>query len=233
MVAAIAGVDPPTGGAHGGLQAGTNPPNLAETFFARNGTTIYTFNPRTVAWRTATTTAPALLVRAHHAVVLAQDGVAAYGFNLWSDVWSTQPLQAPYSTGAGQVEAAYVTDGVNLYAYAGVGQLSTTAEFPDFYRAPTLGSRFQLEAAGEPGSQVFIGVALAAGSVPLPFGTLLLDPASLAILAQVAIPASGLFTLALQIPTAPAFSGLTPHFQAAILGPAGPYLTNSVFPTIY
>jgi hypothetical protein len=213
--------------------AGSSPPNLAETFFARQGNTIYTFNPRTSAWRTATTSAPATLIRAHHAVVLAHDGLTAYGFNIWSDTWTAQPLSAPYSNGGGQVEAAWVTDGVRLYAYGGLGQLNTITEFPDFYRAPTLGSLFRLEVGGEPGAQVIIGVALAPGFVSLPIGTLLLDPSTMAIFAQAAIPPGGVFGLLLQIPLDPLLSGFTPHFQAAILGPTGPYLTNSVFPTIY
>jgi hypothetical protein len=39
--------------------------------------------------------------------------------------------------------------------------------------------------------------------------------------------------LTFPIPADPSLSGLTPHFQAAIAGPAGVYLTNSVFPTIF
>jgi hypothetical protein len=214
-------------------QAGSSPPNLAETFFARQGTTIYAFNPRTVAWRTATTTAPATLVRAHHAVILAQDGAAAYAFNLWSDQWSIQPLAAPYSNGGGQVTAAWVTDGINVHPYAGLGQLNTINEFPDFYRVPSLGSLLRLEVAGEPGAPSVMAFALAPGFVPLPFGTLLIDPATLGLLVQAAIPPSGLFALTLQIPMDPTLSGFTPYFQAAVFGPLGVYLTNSVFPTIY
>ena len=145
---------------------GTSPPNLAETFFARCGTTIYTFNPRTEAWRTATTTAPATLVRAHHAVVLAQDGTSAYGFSIWDDRWTSIALLAPYANGGGQVQAAWVTDGLGVYAYGGVGQMAMITEFPDFYRAATLGSRFRLEVSGEPGASTLLAVSLAAASIP-------------------------------------------------------------------
>jgi hypothetical protein len=216
------------------VTAGTSPPNLAETFFSRAGTTIYTFNPRTEAWRTATTGAPATLVRAHHAVVLAHDGSSAYGFNIWDDQWTSVPLQAPYLNGAGQVQAAWVTDGIGTYAYGGFGQTAMISEFPDFYRVTTLGSRFMLEVAGEPGASMLLAISAAGASIPVPpFGTLLLDPASLGFLAQAAIPPDGVFALTLQIPTDPGLSGMTPHLQAAIAGPSGVYLTNSVFPTIY
>lgn len=214
--------------------AGTSPPNLAETFFARQGTMIYAFNPRTSAWRTATTTNPASLVRAHHCAILAQDGASVWGFNIWSDTWSGQSLQAAYLNGGGQVESGWATDGVRIFGYGGVGQLNTITEFPDLYRASTLGSLFRLEVNGEPNALALVAFAFGPASVPVPpYGTLLLDPATLAILAQAAIPAGGVFTLTLQIPNDPGLSGVTPHFQAGIYGPSGLYLTNSVFPTIY
>jgi hypothetical protein len=214
--------------------AGTSPPALAETFFGRAGTTLYTFNPRTGAWRTTTTTAAATLVRAHHSVVVAQDGLAAYAFDLWSDRWTTQPLQAPYSNGGGQVQAAWVTDGVGVHAYGGMGQLAMSGEFPDFYRATTIGSRLALQIAGETGAWMLLGVSLVPATIPVPpAGTLFLDPASIVLIVNGSIAGSGIFELGIQLPADPALSGLTPHFQAAIAGPAGLYLTNSVFPTIY
>ena len=66
-----------------------------------------------------------------------------------------------------------------------------------------------------------------------PSGTLLLDPATLMILVQSAIPSNGVFSLTMQIPNDPGLSGITVYFQAAIIGLSGLYLTNSVFPTIY
>jgi hypothetical protein len=81
---------------------------------------------------------------------------------------------------------------------------------------------------------MMLAFSFGGASIPLPpFGTLLLDPAMLALLVQAAMPGNGIFSLTLQIPLDPALTGVTPHYQAAILGPSGLYLTNSVFPTIY
>ncbi len=213
--------------------AGSSPPNLAETFCARQGTTLHAFNPRTSAWRSTITAAPATIVRAHHAAILAQDGAHVYGFNLWSDEWASQTLQGPYVAGSAQVESAYASDGARIYAYAGLGQMNTLAEFPDFYRVPTLGSLFRFEVAGEPGAAAIIGLALGPAEIPIAFGTLLLDPASLSILAQASVPPAGLLSFTMQIPLDPALRGLTPHLQAALVDVGGAYLTNSIFSTIY
>jgi hypothetical protein len=125
-----------------------------------------------------------------------------------------------------------VDDGVHVHAYGGVGQVSVLTGYPDLYRATTQGGLFRLEVCGEPGSPVILALALAGASIALPpYGTMLLDPGTTAILAHAGIPGSGIFSLSLQVPFGA--GGLTPHFQAAIAGPSGLYLTNSVFPTIH
>ena len=121
--------------------------------------------------------------------MLAQDGAAAYGFSIWEDRWTSVTLQAPYTTGGGNVASAWATDGSRVYGYGGIGQLGTITEFPDFYRATTLGCLFRLEVSGEPSSPLIIGFSFAPASIPVPpYGTLLIDPSTLGILAQAAIP---------------------------------------------
>src|SRR5262249_45231845 len=149
--------------------------------------------PRMESWRLATTAAPATLVRAHHAVVIAQDGSNVWGFSIWDDRWTSVALQGSWSAGGGQVESGWASDGSRVYGYGGVGQASAITEFPDFYRVSTQGSLFRVEVTGEPGSPMLLGVSLAGASIPTPYGLLLIDPASMLLVADTPIPAGGVF----------------------------------------
>lgn len=225
-------VTPPLGFA----QAGASPPQLAETFVAQGGNTLYAFNPLTEAWRSVATNAPASLRRAHHHVILCGDGTQAYAFSNWTDRWATAPVALPLNSSNSntQVQAAYARDAANVYAYSGVGQLGLMPEFPHYYRSATLGSPFRLDLAAEPGAACLLAIAPAGAELPLgSAGTLRLDLGTMNLLAQAAVPASGSFALLMQIPDDPSLRGLELHFQAACINPQGVlYLTNAVVATM-
>jgi hypothetical protein len=203
------------------------------TFCARAGTTLYSFNPKTVAWRSTDTFAPAVSIATYYGSLIANDGAAAYGFSHFTDRWSAIPLTGPVVSSGVQIQAAVVRESNVVRGYSGLGQMSTTGEYPFFWRTASQGGRLRIELAAEPGMEAFIALSPVAADIPTPYGTLFIDPAAMLLLAQPTLPASGLFTLSLQIPVAPGFSGTEIHFQAAVLGPPGLYLTNSALSTVY
>jgi hypothetical protein len=101
---------------------------------------------------------------------------------------------------------------------------------------PALGQTVALYTTGLPGD--LFGVFLAAGTAALPlppFGTLLLDPATLTALGAGAVPANGTAATPLPVPNLAALVGLTVHFQALVGAnlPAGVgALTNRASMTI-
>ncbi len=207
---------------------GSCPPGTPETIFLRSGNTLLTFNPRTEAWRSVTTMQPATLVRAHYQAILAQDGSNAYAFSIWNDRWSVEPLATGYVGGTAQVQAAYVNDGTWIHAYGGFGQLSLLGEYPDFYRAATSGMPLRQDITGEPGSLVLLAASIGAADINLPFGTLRIDPTAMVQLMLASLPNSGVMSYTFPVPDV--LPGTEWFFQAAIFGPSGLYLTNSVFP---
>lgn len=213
------------------VTVGTNPPNTPETIWLRAGNTMWTFNPRTEAWRSVTTAAPASLIRAHYQVILAQDGTNAYGFDIWNDAWSVEPLIGGYVGGSGQVQSGYVNDGTVIHAYGGFGALAMLGEFPDFYRAATAGMPLRHDVLADPGTFVVLLASVAPAYAVLPFGTLLIDPNVMATLMIATAPPSGVLTHTMFVPSGA--TGTEWFFQALVLGgPSGLYLTNSTFPLL-
>lgn len=207
---------------------------LSGTLVARSGTMLYAFNPKTDRFRSTTTTGLADNFQGHTGALVLRDAVNAYGFSNFRDGWSSVPLAGPVTIAQIQTHNAILFDGSYARFFAGTGQIVTTGEFPDFWRAMTRGGRFQLNVAGEGNAPLVLAVSLDAAEIPLgPPGTLLLDPTSLLILLQGQLPSSGSLGLALLIPDDPSFHGAEFHFQAFIAGPMGGYLTSSAIATIF
>lgn len=108
---------------------------------------------------------------------------------------------------------------------------------PNFLRqvhaptVPTRGATYTVEFHTRPGVTSTVGafVALGSGSLPVgPFGTLRLDPGTLAILAVQNVATSPL-VFSWSIPNIPALAGTALHYQSCVLDPvAGPGLSNMI-----
>lgn len=208
---------------------GTNNPKLEQTFLARSGLHIWAFNPRTDKWREVVTAAPATAFSGNSSALIAMDGVKAYGFSNWSDRWSVEPLAGPPVKYATQVQSAWVDDGASVHVYSAVGQMSTSNDYPEYWRAASLGTRVRVDLAAEPGSIGVLALGLTPAEIPLGVhGTLLIDPALMFLLGMPTLPQVGTFGLRLQVPLDPAFSGLDLFFQSFVVLPTTFYLTNAI-----
>ena len=70
---------------------------------------------------------------------------------------------------------------------------------------------------GPPAAPWFLAVSPAQAEIPLaPFGTLLLDPAHLLVLASGVLPAAGEVVVAPMVPPNPALLGAQHHWQALV-----------------
>lgn len=197
----------------------------------RTGQDLHTFNHRSGEWRSITAAAPILTTKNHWGAAVLQDGVNAYAFGVFNDRWSTMPISGAAVVNA-QVESASVFDGSQVYGYTAFGQLVSSADYPEYFRAIGVGGRMRLDLAGEANSLAILVLGFAPASIPTGFGTLLIDPTNLILFAQLPLSAAGQLDLTLAVPESPAYSGLDAHFQAALLGPNGLYLTNSVIARI-
>ncbi len=208
---------------------GTSRPLLEMTVVAKSGNQLWAFNSRTQAWRATTTSAPATMFQGNNTALILSDGSRAYGFSSWSDRWSSVPLAGPVVRSSAQVQSAYVDDGTSVHAYSGIGETSTSHDYPEYWRAASQGARMRIDVAGTPDALGLLLAAPAPASIPIPgLGTLLLDPLTLVVLATPILPPNGIYGLTLQVPVSPGLSGLDLHFQSALLSPPNPYLTNSV-----
>jgi dienelactone hydrolase len=97
-----------------------------------------------------------------------------------------------------------------------LAQVSVEVETPDVWQvgAAAIGQSTRISMAAEPG---IASIFAAAGtySVATPFGTLLLDPATLAIAQTGTIAADRLLSITLSVPNTPALIGARVYFQAA------------------
>jgi hypothetical protein len=208
---------------------GTNRPLLEMTLVARAGLNLWAFNPRTMAWRAATTATPATTFLGNNSALILTDSKKAYGFGHWTDRWSAVDLSGPVVRSGIQVQSGYVDDGTWLHAFTAIGQVSTSHDYPNHWKAATLGARVRVDLAAEPRSSAILMTSLRGASIPLPpIGTLLLDPAFLVVVAAPQLAENGLFGFNLQVPLDPLFSGLDLHFQAAVFASSSLYLTNAI-----
>lgn len=210
---------------------GSSRPLLEMTFVAQSGNTLYAFNERTQAWRSTTTSAPITEFQGNNTAFITLDGKNAYGFGNWSDRWSSIALTStPVTKATAQVQSAYIHEGNFVHAFSGIGQTSTSHDYPEYWRAATQGARIQVDLAAEPEALGVLALSLREANIPLPpNGTLLIDPAVMLILSMPTLPPNGIFNLGLQVPEVPALSGLDLHLQSAVFPATQPfYLTNAI-----
>ncbi|HYC77837.1 MAG TPA: hypothetical protein VEI02_09435 [Planctomycetota bacterium] len=203
---------------------------------ARAGNALHVFNPRTRAWRTQATVGPAGPTSVKYEIAIAVDaaGAAAYGYSHATDRWTSTPLAGVPLTAACENMVGYLFDSAGLYAYGGTGQLTHTAEFPDFWRVGAQGGLWQLDLAGEPFAPAVVAASLGAAAIPLPpYGTLGLDPASLFLLAVETLDGAGMTHLRFELPIDPSLAGVVLHVQAAVEGAARAYFTNASEATLF
>ena len=95
-------------------------------------------------------------------------------------------------------------------------QVSVEVETPDIWQvgAAAIGQSTRISMVAEPGSAL-IFVAARTDSVPTPFGTLLLDPATLSVVHSGTIAADQLLSTTLPVPNIPALIGARVYLQAA------------------
>ena len=204
------------------------------TFVGQSGNSLFAFNPRTERWLVQQTAAPITQSHVYYDVGTFTDGINAYAVSLLTDRWSSTPVLAQAVGIQSQVTSAYVFDGVKVYGYGGSGQLSSTAEYPFFWRQASLGSLLRLDLAAEPFSPsvVFASVNEADISYGV-YGRLLVDPNAFVIVATPFQPAVGTWFYEYQIPQIPALVGYTVNFQAFVWGgPYGGQFTESLQITI-
>jgi len=208
---------------------GTNRPNMEQTLVAQAGTSLWAFNPRTQAWRMTTTSSPVSTFQGNNAALIGMDGLRAYGFSNWSDRWASTTLNGSVISSQAQVQSAYVQDSSSVHAYAAIGQLSTSHDYPQYWRAATQGSRVRVDLAAEPGASAMLAVSLGKASIPVPpHGTILIDPTRMLVLATAGIPGGGLYGVNFQVPVGPGVTGIGLHFQAAVFVGSSLYLTNAI-----
>jgi dienelactone hydrolase len=95
-------------------------------------------------------------------------------------------------------------------------QVSVEVETPDIWQvgAAAIGQSTRISMVAEPG-RALIFVAAGTDSVPTPFGTLLLDPATLSVVQSGTIAADQLLSTTLPVPNMPALIGAKVYLQAA------------------
>lgn len=95
-------------------------------------------------------------------------------------------------------------------------QVSVEVETPDIWQvgAAAIGQSTRITMVAEPG-RALIFVAARTDSVPTPFGTLLLDPATLSVVHSGTIAADQLLSTTLPVPNIPALIGARVYLQAA------------------
>ncbi len=211
------------------VHVGTSNPQLQMTVVARAGLDLWAFNSRVQAWRHTTTNAPATTFAGNNTALVLHDGATAYGYSSWQDRWTAQALQGPVGLTRAQVQSAYIQDAAAVHAYSGMGQLSTSLDYPEYWRASTLGARLRVHLTAEPGALAVLAFDSPGAELDLPgLGTLRLDLGQAAILATPVFGVQRHFSLPLQIPYEPALTGSQLHLQSLVFGPAGTYLTNAV-----
>lgn len=210
------------------VHVGSSRANMFHTIVAQAGTSLWAFNERTRAWRMTTTSSPVTTFQGQNTALITIDGSRAYGFSNWSDRWASTTLNGTVVGSQIQPQSGYVQDATSVHVFAGVGQLSTSHDYPEYWRAATQGSRVRIDLAAEPNSYALLAASLGAASIPVPpHGTLLIDPTRMLVLATPGIPAIGLYGLNFQVPVG-LVTGVDLHFQAAVFVGTNLYLTNAI-----
>lgn len=201
------------------------------SFVARNGTQLYAFNPRAVAWRSFAAATPIVGSAQHMCAAVLWDATTLYGWSTFADRWETTPLSGSVVQSNAEIYNGWVRTVDTLHTFGGAGELLTTTDFPDYVRVATAGSPFRLDLAGSPGASALVVASPARADMMTPWGRLQIDPNFAALLAAPAVPSGGTWGMTLLVP--PGLSGTTVFFQAVLFGTSGPVLTNSAQVRLY
>ncbi|MEM7202575.1 MAG: hypothetical protein AAF628_20070 [Planctomycetota bacterium] len=111
------------------------------------------------------------------------------------------------------------TVGATARAEPRLVRLDVAVEAPQAWLAQAAppGGTARVEVLGEPGPAALLAAATS-GRVPTPYGTLLLDPATLLVVTAGTAAAERRFSVPLPIPAEPALAGLTVPLQGVALG---------------
>jgi hypothetical protein len=201
----------------------------------RSGLDLHAFNYRTRRWVSQTLSGVPQHWAAHFDTCIVTDpaGGMAYGYSHHLDAWVGRILTGTPIIAAVEITTGYVNDSGGTHAFGGAGQLTDTAEWPDFWRMAVRGGMLQVEIAGEPFADAILAAAAAPAHIDLsPYGVLRLDPATLVIIDTPFLNATGTYQLRIDLPDVPWLAGAVFHLQAVIGGPFGPYFTNAIETTV-
>ncbi|MBK7645339.1 MAG: hypothetical protein IPJ19_20265 [Planctomycetes bacterium] len=210
-------------------------PSSGDLFAAFDGLETSVFDPVIGRWASVATAAPLQALDIWRQALVAFDGSRALGFGLMNNAWSTARVKGSFTQLDANSSCGYLLTSSHVYAYSAHGSLTTLSRFPEFARLQPIGSPLRLLQVAPAGSQVSAVLAHEAGYMPLPSGTLFVDPASVFLqLPLGTVPASGVLDFPLDLSGMPGLSGTAVHVQTFVTPPGGAprWIANSIAPIV-
>lgn len=199
-----------------------------------SSTGLHVWNPMVPAWRSHSTFGPVGTMQAHHAALIAQDGISVYFYGSYDDRW-TQLNVGTTATIARSDELGWINVGNTYCGIGASGQCNNDSTFPGFWRIMTHGSLTRWYVTAEVGSQPVLALGTNSANLTIPgvSGRLLVDPQSAVLALMPPVPLSGPSVFQWALPDNPAIVGIRLHAQAAIVKGDGIYLTSVYRSTIF
>lgn len=197
---------------------------------AWNNTDLFAFDARTDRWvaQPRSGTGP-MILQIWRTAWFAVDGNTVAGFGTQDGRWETTPMPEPYVTSRANSESSRIVTANFILAHAAVAELTSFAQFPEFRRVFPAGSTLRLYLGLHSGDlAVLASGQFASTPQAVPgFGTLLLEPTTLATQLVLPGPSGQRAEMALPIPASPWLIGSEWAFQALVVPQVGnAYLTG-------
>lgn len=211
-------------------------PATGSTFLSIDGAAdvLHVFDARLDRWATVTGQGPMTTKISRH-TVMAHDGQFGYGFGQPSGEWFVEPLPSPPVAFDTASSIGTLRTATSLSVYSVQGSFTYTGRFPEFTQAINLGNTLRMHQLAAPGSLLLRLFGFAPAYLPLPWGTLYVDPAGMQVdVWPELVDADGFLDLALEIPDDASLVGTQIHLQHLVLPPTGPWwLSSSVAPILF
>lgn len=198
---------------------------------------VHVFEPRREVWLSAPRSGNGpVQTRIWRTTFLLIDGQDLFGFGALSGTLEKTTVTGAIVDFNANSESLRVASASTLLGFAGVADLTTSAQFPEFRRQQPRGAPLGLHVAAPPSSTcaAVLGLKVAATPIPLPLGEFLIDPSALFPFPFPPVDPEGRSVLPIAVPDDPALAGMQVLFQVAVTPPAGQaYLTRLTGVTIH
>jgi hypothetical protein len=197
---------------------------------------VHVFEPRREVWLSAPRGGSGpMQTRIWRTTFLGIDGQDLFGFGASSGTLEKTTVTGAIADFNANSESLRVATASTLLGFAGVADLTTSAQFPEFRRQQPRGAPLGLHVAAPPSSFCAAVLGLRAGApIPLPVGEFLIDPSALFPFPFPPVDLEGRSALPIAVPDDAALAGLQVLFQVAVMPPAGQaYLTRLAAVTIH